>query len=184
MKTFRSGTRRVAPAVAIASVAVLASTAASSSAWNGKADEAHFEMFANPGQIDCLKGSDNPDRQPTVDVTVERGENNDTATLRLKNFKPDLQFDLFTVENSNQNPDGTPVAGFSNFGLAWYQSDIHVNDAGRGDGEGQDHPARPDLRLRPCGRPRPDEHVPHGLLVQRSGRCGPVRLHRRHAVQW
>jgi hypothetical protein len=128
MKTSRK--QRVASAVAIASVAVLASTAASSAS-NGKQDEARFQMFPNPAQVNCLKGSDNPHRPPTVDVTVDRGDQNDTATLRLKNFKPDIQFDLFTVEKSNQNADGTPVTGFSNFGMAWYQSDIHVSHSGR-----------------------------------------------------
>jgi hypothetical protein len=130
MSIIRSGKRRFASALAIATVAVLASAAASS-ANNGKQHEAHFQMFANPAQARCLSASDNPSRQPTVDVTVQRGEDNDTATLRLRNFKPDLQFDLFTVQNSNQNADGSAVAGFGNFGLAWYQSDIHVNHSGR-----------------------------------------------------
>jgi hypothetical protein len=130
MTIIKTGRRRIAAVLAIATVTVLASAAASS-AWNGKHDEARFQMFANPAQINCLAASDNPNRQPTVDVTVDRGDDNDTATLRLRNFKPDLQFDLFTVQNSNQDADGSPVAGFGNFGMAWYQSDIHVNHAGR-----------------------------------------------------
>ena len=130
MNIIRSGRRRIAAAVTIAAVTILASAAASSG-WNGKQDEARFQMFANPAQLNCLQASDNPSRQPTVDVTVDRGDDNDTATLRLRNFKPGLQFDLFTVQNSNQNADGTPVAGFANFGLAWYQSDIQVSHSGR-----------------------------------------------------
>jgi hypothetical protein len=130
MSIIRTGKRRVASALAIAAVTVLASAAATS-ANSGKQDVARFQMFANPAQLNCLSATDNPNRQPTVDVTVDRGDDNDTATLRLRNFKPDLQFDLFTVQNSNQDADGSPVAGFGNFGMAWYQSDIHVNHAGR-----------------------------------------------------
>jgi hypothetical protein len=129
MTKIRSRRWRVAATVAVAGAAVLG-TAAASSAMSAKPDHARFQMFVNPSQLNCLKASDDPHRQPTVDVTVDRGDENDTATLRLRNFKPGIQFDLFTVERSNQNADGSPVAGFSNFGLAWYQSDIHVNHGG------------------------------------------------------
>jgi hypothetical protein len=129
MTILTSRKRRLASALAIASVAVLG-TAAASAAQSSKPDQARFQMFANPTQVNCLRASDNPNRQPTVDVTVNRGDENDTMTLHLRNFKPDLQFDLFTVQNSNQNADGTAVAGFKNFGMAWYQSDIHVSHGG------------------------------------------------------
>ena len=72
-------------------------------------------------------------RPARVSARVERGDDNDTMTLRLDGFKPDLAFDLFTVENTPQLADGTANPDFKdNFGLAWYQSDIHVNGAGRG----------------------------------------------------
>ena len=61
---------------------------------------------------------------------MTRGARNDTLTLTLAHFKPGLNFDLFTVEKSNQQADGSPVPGFTNFGLAWYQSDIHVKSDG------------------------------------------------------
>ncbi len=127
MTILRSRKWRVAATVAIAGAAALGTMAASAA---DKPDHARFQMYVNPSQANCLKASDNPHRQPTVEVTVDRGKDNDTATLRLRNFKPDLQFDLFTVQNSNQNADGSPVAGFTNFGLAWYQSDIHVGHNG------------------------------------------------------
>ena len=126
MSIIPSGRRRVALAGVLAACFALGSAVASAA---GKPDQAHFQMYANPGQIGCLQAG--PYRQPTVDVTIDRGEDNDTATLRLRNFKPGLDFDLFTVQNSNQASDGLPVPGFSNFGLAWYQSDIHVNGSGR-----------------------------------------------------
>jgi hypothetical protein len=34
------------------------------------------------------------------------------------------------VQRSNQTANGSPVAGFTNFGLAWYQSDIQTNTNG------------------------------------------------------
>src|SRR5262249_20409589 len=42
--------------------------------------------------------------------------------------KQGLNFDLFTVENSPQQADGSPNPNFVNFGLAWYQSDVHIDD--------------------------------------------------------
>jgi hypothetical protein len=61
---------------------------------------------------------------------VTRGAVNDTLKLSLAGFKPNLGFDLFTVQRSNQNADGTPVSGFTNFGLAWYQSDVQTSSTG------------------------------------------------------
>src|SRR5262249_14741547 len=57
-----------------------------------------------------------------------RGAVNDTLTLDLDGIKPGLDFDLFTVQRSPFLTDGvkdtTVKAG--DFGLAWYQSDIHI----------------------------------------------------------
>jgi hypothetical protein len=119
--------RRAAIAVAVVGAAVLTTAAVSGAA--DKPDRTSFSMFANPVNLPCL--SDPSSRhQPTVAVDVDRGDENDTMTLRLRNFKRDLDFDLFTVENSNQQADGTAVTPFANFGLAWYQSDIHVSHGG------------------------------------------------------
>ena len=63
---------------------------------------------------------------PTATVTVARGARLDTMTITLTNFKDGLDFDLFTVQNSSLQSDGSPNPAFTNFGLAWYQSDIHV----------------------------------------------------------
>ena len=54
------------------------------------------------------------------------------SKLTLAHFKPDLGFDLFTVQRSNQTATGGPVANFTNFGLAWYQSDIETDSSGAG----------------------------------------------------
>jgi hypothetical protein len=66
-------------------------------------------------------------------VTVERGDLNDTLSLKLENIKPNIAFDLFTIENSNKLADQSPDPNFKNFGLAWYQTDLESNDNGRGD---------------------------------------------------
>jgi hypothetical protein len=86
-----------------------------------------FPLFPNPATVNCLRASSSV--TPTATATVKRGPLNDQLTLTLKNFKVGLGFDLFTVQRSNQNANGTPVAGFTSFGLAWYQSDIHITGA-------------------------------------------------------
>jgi hypothetical protein len=119
--------RRAAIAVGVVTAAVLTTAAISGAA--DKPDRTSFSMFPNALNLRCL--SDPGSRHaPTVEVNVVRGDENDTMTLRLRNFKPDLDFDLFTVEHSNQAADGTAVTPFPNFGLAWYQSDIHVSHGG------------------------------------------------------
>jgi hypothetical protein len=88
-----------------------------------------FSLHPNPAMLNCLKGASGT---PTATVSVHRGGLNDTLTINLANFKPGLNFDLFTVQNSNQQADGSPVPGFTNFGMAWYQSDLHVRSDGTG----------------------------------------------------
>lgn len=84
--------------------------------------ETSFELFPNKQFIPCLAA--NPNLPTTVNVVVRRKNLNDEMTLTLKNFKPNVKFDLFTVQRSNQLANGQPVPNFSNFGLAWYQSDV------------------------------------------------------------
>lgn len=90
-----------------------------------------FDLAPNPKFAGCLaQYPDDPSRAPVVHVQVERGSLNDTLTLRGRYVKPDLAFDLFTVEHSSLAADGTPDPAFVNFGLAWYQSDLQANDDG------------------------------------------------------
>lgn len=88
-----------------------------------------FFLSPNPGFIDCFK--DNSGKTPTAKVAVKRGKVNDTLVLTLRHFKPGLQFDLFTVQRSNLDWSGNPDPGFTNFGLAWYQSDILIKASGK-----------------------------------------------------
>jgi hypothetical protein len=48
----------------------------------------------------------------------------------VSGLKPRLAFDLFTVQRSLLKPNGQPVSNFTNFGLAWYQSDLQASSEG------------------------------------------------------
>jgi hypothetical protein len=48
----------------------------------------------------------------------------------VKNVKPNLAFDMFTVEKTPLLPDGSPNPAFLNFGMAWYQSDLQAGPKG------------------------------------------------------
>ena len=65
-------------------------------------------------------------------MTMTKGKFNHTLVIRLDHFKPGLDFDLFTVQNSPLQSDGTTDSTFTNFGLAWYQSDIKIGPFGYG----------------------------------------------------
>jgi hypothetical protein len=94
-------------------------------------DVVTFHFAPNPKFVKCVaQYPDDPSRQPDVQATVVRGELNDGMFLKGKYIKPGLAFDLFTVQNDSLGPDGAPVAGFTNFGLAWYQSDLQARSNG------------------------------------------------------
>jgi hypothetical protein len=95
-------------------------------------DIVSFDFSPNPKFASCLAQYPNdPDRAPHVQAVVVRGDLNDGLFLRGEYIKPNLAFDMFTVENSALLADGTPNPAFKNFGLAWYQSDLEANDRGR-----------------------------------------------------
>jgi len=89
-------------------------------------DEISFNLVANPKFASCLAA--NPLAPPTAKVTIGRGTANDVMVVELRNFKPGSAFDLFTIERSNLKSDSSVDPDFKTFGLAWYQSDIHVGD--------------------------------------------------------
>ncbi|HVW25315.1 MAG TPA: hypothetical protein VHC69_08080 [Polyangiaceae bacterium] len=94
-------------------------------------DLVKFDLKPNPKFLPCLAQYPNdPKKQPAVDVVVVRGSQNDGLFLRGKNIKPDLQFDMFTVQQSSLLADGTPDPNFKDFGLAWYQSDLEADGHG------------------------------------------------------
>ena len=95
------------------------------------ADEVTFKFAPNPKFARCFaQYPDDPSRAPSVEATVVRGELNDGMFLKGRYIKPGLAFDMFTVQNDSLDASGVPVAGFSNFGLAWYQSDLQARDNG------------------------------------------------------
>jgi hypothetical protein len=122
-----------APAATLAAIALAGTTFVSASPAAADQKEASFPLvIANQKLLPCLaRFPDDPTRPPTADVTVSRGDVNDTLRLKLRDVKPDLNFDLFTVQRSNKRADGSADPNFKNFGLAWYQSDIHANDDGQ-----------------------------------------------------
>jgi hypothetical protein len=88
-----------------------------------------FSLFASQSTLNCLNVPGQP--APTATATVTGGTNNDALTMNLSHFKPGLAFDVFTVQRSNQLADGSPNLT-PGFGMAWYQSDIHVKTNGTG----------------------------------------------------
>src|SRR5215472_5787713 len=93
-------------------------------------DEIGFNLVANPKFAACLAAD--PLTPPTAKVTVSRGTANDLMIVALKNFKPGAAFDLFTIERTNLKAEGIADPDFKgSFGLAWYQSDIHIGADGK-----------------------------------------------------
>jgi hypothetical protein len=95
-------------------------------------DQTTFYLFPNPKFANCLaRWPNNTQFPPWAQVTVKRGEQNDTLDLVGHNLKPGLKFDLFTIERSPLRADGTPDPAFGGkFGFAWYQSDLAADSSG------------------------------------------------------
>jgi hypothetical protein len=74
----------------------------------------------------CFAAS--PANPPVATVHVQRAGERDKLILSVDGLKPHLAFDVFTVQRSNLLSNGTVDPAFTNFGLAWYQSDL-VSDA-------------------------------------------------------
>jgi hypothetical protein len=87
-----------------------------------------FTLTPQPKFASCLGVEGGP--TPTATVTVTRGKLRDTLTLQAANIKPNLGFDLFTIQNTNLLSNGQPDPNFANFGLAWYQTDVQANKEG------------------------------------------------------
>ena len=94
-------------------------------------DKIVFQLKPNPTVLNCI--AQHPGDQshaPAATVTISRGKLADNLVLTLANFKPGLEFELFTVQRSNLKANSTPDPAFKNFGLAWYQSEIVVGNNG------------------------------------------------------
>lgn len=91
-------------------------------------DLINFDLHVNPKFVSCQVGSGGP--VPTAHVTVKRGKFADTLTIEGNNFRPHLAFDMFTVQRSALLSNGNADPNFTNFGMAWYQSDLEANGQG------------------------------------------------------
>lgn len=111
----------------LAALAAVSVIAVPSSAGPAVVNSKTFSLFVNKPFKNCAQAAGHT---ATAKVTVTRGANNDTLTLTLAGFKPSLGFDMFTVQRSNQTATGGAVTGFTNFGMAWYQSDITTSSSG------------------------------------------------------
>ena len=96
---------------------------------------AEFQLHPNAKFLPCLQANG---KTATAKVRVVRGQLNDELVIKLDGFKPNLAFDLFTVQRSSLLSNGKPDPGFKGrFGLAWYQTDLQVD--GHGDGSAVIH---------------------------------------------
>ena len=145
----------VATAVASLAVAVMAATAGSDNA------QASFDLKVNPKFAPCLaKFPNDTTRPPTARVEVEKGDLNDRLELHLKNIKPGLAFDLFTVQRSTLDANGNVLNPAPSFGLAWYQSDVEADEHGGGDVKIKTVLVDQIFGERRRGPAEPDQHVP------------------------
>lgn len=112
--------RMFVAALAVASLTPLAAA---------QAPDVEFDLHPNPKFVACLGATGGP--APTAHVTVKRNNRNETLTIEGNNIRPDLAFDMFTIEKTNLLSDGSANAGFNgSFGLAHYQSDLKADRQG------------------------------------------------------
>jgi hypothetical protein len=124
--------RRSLFAVTAAALVVAAMSAVAAYAASGTT-KVSFQLTPNPKFVNCLaRYPGDPSRAPTASVDVQKGNLNDRLTLHLKNIKPNLAFDLFTVQRSTLDAQGKPISPAPSFGLAWYQSDVQADGHGGG----------------------------------------------------
>jgi hypothetical protein len=90
--------------------------------------EITFQLVPQPKFVDCLGVEGHP--APTAEVIVQRGELSDILILHAHHLKPNLGFDLFSIQNTNLLTTGEVDPHFKNFGLAWYQRDVQADSNG------------------------------------------------------
>jgi hypothetical protein len=90
--------------------------------------ETVFNLTPQAKFVNCLGVPYGP--TPTADVVVQRGALNDVLILRAHHLKPDIGFDLFTIQDTNLLADSQADPNFKNFGLAWYQADVEADANG------------------------------------------------------
>jgi len=164
-------------------------------AWS-PVDKTEFKLVpANAAILDCLAADGKT--SPVAKVVVRRENLNDTLTIHVTGLKPNLQFDLFTVERSPFLADGAPDPNFpKTFGLAWYQSDLDADEDGTADIQVK-KPLRSifldqifgfdgDKKTGRYHYTAAGKYIPCRILVQQSRRCQVLRIRRdqAHTIQW
>ena len=87
-----------------------------------------FSLKPDPKRVACLR---KPGATPSATVAVGQGALADDLTIIGSGIKPGLAFDLFTVQKSIFTANGTSDPNFTDFGLAWYQTDLEANSSGQ-----------------------------------------------------
>jgi len=131
----RTTTRMRRSLIAVAAAALVATAVSAVAAFaSSDVTKTTFQLRPNAKFVNCLaKYPNDPSRPPTASVDVAKGDLNDRLTLHLHNIKPNLAFDLFTVQRSTLDAQGKPIAPAPSFGLAWYQSDVQADSDGGGE---------------------------------------------------
>ena len=94
-------------------------------------DIVRFSLRPNPKFLKCVaQYPGDPTRRPAVRAMIVRGSLEDELFLIGRYIKPNLAFEMFTIEHSQLLPDGTVDPSFRNFGVAWYHSHLEVNQNG------------------------------------------------------
>src|SRR5262249_46206961 len=109
--------RRFAPALLVAALAL--GTVLPTPPVSAQDEEFKFALVVNdPNLLPCLVND--PNHTPQAHVKIERGDLNDTLHIQLENIKPNLDFDLFTVQKTTKLASGQADPAFvkGNFGLA------------------------------------------------------------------
>ena len=164
MSTLITRARLAVAAVAFAAVAAGGVAGAAGS----KPSSTSFDLFPNTPFLNCLAA---PGKTPVAKVQVTRGKLNDQLELNVRNLKPDLDFDLFTVEKTPQLADGSAEPELRReLRLRLVPVRPAHQPRRQGPGHDQDDPARPDLRLRRQPWCPTGEHLQRRLLVQQPGR--------------
>jgi len=87
-----------------------------------------FALVPEAKFLSCF--ATNPAVPPTATVHVQRAGARDKLILTVHGLKRRTAFDVFTVQRSNLLATKAVDPAFTNFGLAWYQSDLDSDASG------------------------------------------------------
>jgi hypothetical protein len=98
-----------------------------------KPNQVAFSLAVNEPFLQCLAADGST--PPVANVKVKRGNLADHLRISVTGLKPNLSFDLFTVQRSSLDANGAAVPNFPGFGLAWYQTDLQADGNGNASAE-------------------------------------------------